>query len=191
MIQSYWEGIEDEGVREVRVQPLHKGRLQEEVKGVQIQEAFKLVVKKFRHLNTTTVKFPPSQRANQKEDDRGAQDQCNSVVVSSHQEEGTSIAPERKIDSDSINNLDFASPFSKVGAVEGRSIVMSGKDLKKEKVSQRIFELGLKHIRVWKVGKKNGMQHWGVTLEMAQAARDCEKSQAVYFHPLVDRQSLN
>ncbi|KAL6045934.1 hypothetical protein QOT17_022494 [Balamuthia mandrillaris] len=66
----------------------------------------------------------------------------------------------------------FASPYSKVGAVEGRSIVVSSKDLKKEKVCERIFELGLKHIGVWKVGEKNGMQHWGVTLEMAQAAED-------------------
>ncbi|KAL6053213.1 hypothetical protein QOT17_018108 [Balamuthia mandrillaris] len=66
----------------------------------------------------------------------------------------------------------FASPYSKVGAVEGRSIVGSGKDLKKEKVSERIFELGLKHVGVWKVGEKNGTQHWGVTLETAQAAED-------------------
>ncbi|KAL6064111.1 hypothetical protein QOT17_011176 [Balamuthia mandrillaris] len=66
----------------------------------------------------------------------------------------------------------FASPYSKVGAVEGRSIVVSGKDLKKEKVCKRIFELGLKHVGVWKVGEKNGTQHWGVTLEMAQAAED-------------------
>ncbi|KAL6063710.1 hypothetical protein QOT17_011382 [Balamuthia mandrillaris] len=56
----------------------------------------------------------------------------------------------------------FASPYSKVGAVEGRSIV----------VSERIFELGLKHVGVWKVGEKNGTQHWGVTLEPAQAAED-------------------
>ncbi|KAL6076192.1 hypothetical protein QOT17_003098 [Balamuthia mandrillaris] len=41
------------------------------------EEAFKLVVKKYGHLNTSTVKIPPSQRANQKEeDDRGAEDQC-------------------------------------------------------------------------------------------------------------------
>ncbi|KAL6078773.1 hypothetical protein QOT17_001404 [Balamuthia mandrillaris] len=43
------------------------------------------------------------------------------------------------------------SPYSKVGTVESRSVVVSGKDIKKEKVCQRIFELGLKHIR-W-VGK--------------------------------------
>ncbi|KAL6064308.1 hypothetical protein QOT17_011051 [Balamuthia mandrillaris] len=42
----------------------------------------------------------------------------------------------------------FASPYSKVGAMEGRSIVVSSKDLKKEKVCERIFELGLKHVEV-------------------------------------------
>ncbi|KAL6045933.1 hypothetical protein QOT17_022493 [Balamuthia mandrillaris] len=66
----------------------------------------------------------------------------------------------------------FSNPYSKVGAVEGRLIVMSGKDLKKEKVCKRIFELGLKHIEVWKVGEKNSTQHWGVTLETAQATED-------------------
>ncbi|KAL6053782.1 hypothetical protein QOT17_017806 [Balamuthia mandrillaris] len=54
----------------------------------------------------------------------------------------------------------FASPYSKVGAVEGRSIVMSSKDFEKEKVCERIFKLGLKHFGVW-------------------------KSQAVYIHSLV------
>ncbi|KAL6040057.1 hypothetical protein QOT17_025535 [Balamuthia mandrillaris] len=66
----------------------------------------------------------------------------------------------------------FASPYSKVGAVEGRSIVVSSKDLKKEKVCERIFELGLKHVGVWKVEEKNGTQQWGVTLETTQAAKD-------------------
>ncbi|KAL6076193.1 hypothetical protein QOT17_003099 [Balamuthia mandrillaris] len=66
----------------------------------------------------------------------------------------------------------LASPYSKVGTVEGRSFVVSGKDLKKEKVCERIFELRLKHIRVWKVGEKNDTQHWGVSLETAKAARD-------------------
>ncbi|KAL6063751.1 hypothetical protein QOT17_011416 [Balamuthia mandrillaris] len=289
-----------------------------------LEEAFKLAVEKYGHLNTTTVKIP-SPRVNQKEeDDRGAEDQCNSVADSPRREEGTSVVPKGKIDSDSvsadgvkertnsqvallfdcisrvshecgklseagvlslaviirfrdliesldkeINNLmvekgsanstkggltlgsqrsyaevvgsaprcdmitaernfpptattvsapsleywkeemakeqgicwqdnsniyrrtwtkdtvtdpnywstvkpkyGFASPYSKVGAVEGRSIVVSGKDLKKEKVSERIFALGLKHVGVWKVGEKNGTQHWGVTLETAQAAED-------------------
>ncbi|KAL6069498.1 hypothetical protein QOT17_007526 [Balamuthia mandrillaris] len=54
----------------------------------------------------------------------------------------------------------FASSYSKVGAVEGRLIVVSDKDLKKDKVCKRIFELGLKHIGVWKVGEKNDMQHY-------------------------------
>ncbi|KAL6063547.1 hypothetical protein QOT17_011424 [Balamuthia mandrillaris] len=68
-----------------------------------LKEVFKLTVKKYRHLNTTTVKFPPSQRANQKEeDDIGAEDKCNLVVNSTHQEEGTSIAPERKNNSDLV-----------------------------------------------------------------------------------------
>ncbi|KAL6079413.1 hypothetical protein QOT17_001037 [Balamuthia mandrillaris] len=62
--------------------------------------------------------------------------------------------------------------YSKIGAVEGRSIVVSSKDLKKEQVCERIFKLGLKHVRVWKVGEKNGTQHWGVTLETAKAAED-------------------
>ncbi|KAL6052601.1 hypothetical protein QOT17_018482 [Balamuthia mandrillaris] len=270
-----------------------------------LEEVFKLAVEKYGHLNTTTVKIP-SPRVNQKEeDDRGAEDQCNSVVDLPCREEGTSVVPKGKIDSDSvsadgvkertnsqvvllfdcisrvsrecgklskageINNLmvekgsanstkggltldsqqsymkvvgsaprcdmitaernfpptattvsapsleywkeemakeqgicwqdnsniyrrtwtkdtvtdlnywstvkpkyGFASPYSKVGAVEGRSIVVSGKDLKKEKVCERIFELGLKHVGVWKVGEKNGTQHWGVTLETAQAAED-------------------
>ncbi|KAL6045023.1 hypothetical protein QOT17_023008 [Balamuthia mandrillaris] len=258
-----------------------------------LEEAFKFAVEKYGHLNTTTVKIP-SPRVNQKEeDDRGAEDQCNSVADSPRREEGTSVVPKGKIDSDSvsaagvkertnsqvallfdcisrvshecgklseagvlslavivrfrdliesldkeINNLmvekevqivpkaallwvpngltrrwsdqlrgeqgicwqdnsniyrrtwtkdtvtdpnywstvkpkyGFASPYSKVGAVEGRSIVVSGKDLKKEKVSERIFELGLKPVGVWKVGEKNGTQHWGVTLETAQAAED-------------------
>ncbi|KAL6053781.1 hypothetical protein QOT17_017805 [Balamuthia mandrillaris] len=289
-----------------------------------LEEAFKLAVEKYGHLNITTVKIP-SPRVNQKEeDDRGAEDQCNSVADSPRREEGTSVVPKGKIDSDSvsaagvkertnsqvallfdcisrvshecgklseagvlslavivrfrdliesldkeINNLmvekgsanstkggltlgsqrsyaevvgsaprcdmitaernfpptattgsapsleywkeemakeqgicwqdnsniyrrtwtkdtvtdpnywstvkpkyGFASPYSKVGAVEGRSIGVSGKDLKKEKVSERIFELGLKHVGVWKVGEKNGTQHWGVTLETAQAAED-------------------
>ncbi|KAL6057123.1 hypothetical protein QOT17_015681 [Balamuthia mandrillaris] len=281
-----------------------------------LEEAFKLAVEKYGHLNTTTVKIP-SPRVNQKEeDDRGAEDQCNSAVDSPCREEGTSVVPKGKIQTQSvqtvlrseptvkwllfdcisrvscecgklfeagvlslavivrfrdliesldkeINNLmveekgsanstkggptlgsqrsytevvrsapwcdmitaegnfppmattvsapsleywkeemakeqgicwqdnsniyrktwtkdtvtdlnywstvkpkyGFASPYSKVGAVEGRSIVVSGKDLKKEKVCERIFELGLKHVG-------NGMQHWGVTLEMAQAAED-------------------
>ncbi|KAL6057284.1 hypothetical protein QOT17_015606 [Balamuthia mandrillaris] len=54
-------------------------------------------------------------------------------------------------------------------AVEGRLIVVIGKDLKKKKVFERIFQLGLKHFGV---EKKNGTQHWRVTLEMAQAAED-------------------
>ncbi|KAL6043933.1 hypothetical protein QOT17_023599 [Balamuthia mandrillaris] len=285
-----------------------------------LEEAFKLAVEKYGHLNTTTVKIPSP-----REDDRGAEDQCNSIVDSPCREEGTSVGPKGKIDSDSvsadgvkertnsqvallfdcisrvscecgklseagvlslavivqfrdliesldkeINNLmvgekgsanstkggptlgsqrpyvevvgsalrcdmitaernslptatttsapsleywkekmakeqgicwqdnsniyrrtwtkdtvtdpnywstvkpkyGFASPYSKVGAVEGRLILVSGKDLKKEKVCERIFELGLKHVGVWNVGEKNGTQHWGVTLEMAQAAED-------------------
>ncbi|KAL6067144.1 hypothetical protein QOT17_009121 [Balamuthia mandrillaris] len=281
-----------------------------------LEEAFKLAVEKYGHLNTTTVKIPSPRVHQKEEDDRGAEDQCNSVADSPRREEGTSVVPKGKIDSDSvsadgvkertnsqvallfdcisrvshecgklseagvlslavivrfrdliesldkeINNLmvekevqivpkaallwvvgsaprcdmitaernfpptattvsapsleywkeemakeqgicwqdnsniyrrtwtkdtvtapnywstvkpkyGFASPYSKVGAVEGRSIVVSGKDLKKEKVSERIFELGLKHGGVWKVGEKNGTQHWGVTLETAQAAED-------------------
>ncbi|KAL6078301.1 hypothetical protein QOT17_001481 [Balamuthia mandrillaris] len=254
-----------------------------------LEEAFKFAVEKYGHLNTTTVKIP-SPRVNQKEeDDRGAEDQCNSVADSPRREEGTSVVPKGKIDSDSVSadgvkertnsqvallfdcisrvshecgsanstkggltlgsqrsyaevvgsaprcdmitaernfpptattvsapsleywkeemakeqgicwqdnsniyrrtwtkdtvtdpnywstvkpKYGFASPYSKVGAVEGRSIGVSGKDLKKEKVSERIFELGLKHVGVWKVGEKNGTQHWGVTLETAQAAED-------------------
>ncbi|KAL6078662.1 hypothetical protein QOT17_001312 [Balamuthia mandrillaris] len=260
-----------------------------------LEEAFKLAVEKYGHLNTTTVKIP-SPRVNQKEeDDRGAEDQCNSAVDSPRREEGTSVVPKGKIDLDSVSadgvkeqtnsqvallfdcishvshecgklseagsanstkggptlgsqrsymevvgsvpwcdmitvernfpptattvsvpsleywkeemakeqgicwqdnsniyrrmwtkdmvtdpnywstvkpTYGFASPYSKVGAVEGRLIVVSSKDLKKQKVCERIFELGLKHVEVWKVGEKNGTQHWGVTLEMAQAAED-------------------
>ncbi|KAL6079416.1 hypothetical protein QOT17_001040 [Balamuthia mandrillaris] len=78
---------------------------------------------------------------------------------------------------DTVTNLNYWSPVKpKYGFASrgcgGQLIVVSGKDLKKEKVCERIFELGLKHIGVWKVGEKNGTQHWGVTLEMAQAAKD-------------------
>ncbi|KAL6063748.1 hypothetical protein QOT17_011413 [Balamuthia mandrillaris] len=48
-----------------------------------LEKVFKLAVEKYEYQNTTTVKFPSSQRANQKEeDDKGAEDQCNSVVDS-------------------------------------------------------------------------------------------------------------
>ncbi|KAL6056774.1 hypothetical protein QOT17_015881 [Balamuthia mandrillaris] len=211
-------------------------------------KAFKLAVEKYGHLNTTTVKIP-SPRVNQKEEDnREAENQCNSEADLPRREEGTSVVPKGKINSDSVQNgvkeltnsqvallfdcisrvsrkcattdsapsleywkeemakeqgicwqdnfnisrrtwtkdmvtdpnywstvkpmYGFASPYSKVGDMEGRSIVVSGKDLKKEKVYERIFELGLKHVGVWKVGEKNGIQHWGVTLETAQAAKD-------------------
>ncbi|KAL6063528.1 hypothetical protein QOT17_011538 [Balamuthia mandrillaris] len=54
-----------------------------------LEEAFKLAVEKYGHLNTTTVKIP-SPRVNQKEeDDRGTEDQCNSAVDSPYREEGT------------------------------------------------------------------------------------------------------
>ncbi|KAL6065112.1 hypothetical protein QOT17_010489 [Balamuthia mandrillaris] len=68
-----------------------------------LEEAFKLAVEKYGHLNTTTVKIP-SPRVNQKEeDDRGAEDQCNSAVDSPCREEGTSVVPKGKIDSDSVS----------------------------------------------------------------------------------------
>ncbi|KAL6040459.1 hypothetical protein QOT17_025381 [Balamuthia mandrillaris] len=68
-----------------------------------LEEAFKLAVEKYGHLNTTTVKIP-SPRVNQKEeDDRGAEDQCNSVADSPRREEGTSVVPKGKIDSDSVS----------------------------------------------------------------------------------------
>ncbi|KAL6053544.1 IS5 family transposase [Balamuthia mandrillaris] len=244
-----------------------------------LEEAFKLAVEKYGHLNTTTVKFPPSQRANQKEeDDRGAEDQCNLRKIDSDSVSAddakvrtnsqvallfdciSSVSREDLIESldQEINNLmteekgsaqgtkggpapgahyqqsyaevvrsaprsdqitvernfpptvttasalsleywkeemakdqeicwqdnsniyrrtwtkdtvtdpnywskvkpkyGFASPYSKVGAVEGRSIVVSSKDLKKEKVCERIFELGLKHVGVWKVGENRRSQ---------------------------------
>ncbi|KAL6041314.1 hypothetical protein QOT17_024988 [Balamuthia mandrillaris] len=45
-----------------------------------------------------------------------------------------------------------------VGTVEGRSIVVSSKDLKKEKVCDRIFELGLKHV-------ESRREEWNAALE--------------------------
>ncbi|KAL6062451.1 hypothetical protein QOT17_012238 [Balamuthia mandrillaris] len=68
-----------------------------------LEEAFKLEMERYGHLNTITLKIPPSQD----EDDRGAEDQCNSVVDSSHGEKGSSVVPKRKINSDSVsaNNI--------------------------------------------------------------------------------------
>ncbi|KAL6077632.1 hypothetical protein QOT17_002100 [Balamuthia mandrillaris] len=54
----------------------------------------------------------------------------------------------------------FASLYSKEGAVEGRSIVMSGKDLKKEMVCRRIFELAQACCSV-----KSRREEWHVALK--------------------------
>ncbi|KAL6077956.1 hypothetical protein QOT17_002000 [Balamuthia mandrillaris] len=181
-----------------------------------LEEMFKLVVEKYGHLNTTTVKIPSPQEINnlmvknkrstdsskggptpgsqQSDMDKSAL-QCEMITVERNfpPTATTASAPSleywkeemvkkqgifwqdnsnmyrRMWTKDTVTDLNywytvkpkygFASPYSKVGAVEGRSIVVGSKDLKKEKVCERIFELGLKHISVWKVGEKNGMQH--------------------------------